>query len=233
MGTVTLNGAGSSDPDGDTLTYAWTGPFGTVTGVSPTVTLALGQHTITLVVDDGHGATATDTVVVTVTDQSAPVISSATASPNILWPPNHTMKPVTIGVVAADNCDAAPVCRIVGVTSSEAQNGRGDGNTSPDSAITGSLTLNVRAERSGNGSGRTCTRPRWRAWTSAATGRPRRCSSPSRRARASEVTAGYKPSSARISLPCWSREGDIARGVPSRSGMIPGACGTGTRPISG
>ncbi len=156
-GTVTLNGSGSSDPDGDTLTYTWTGPFGTVTGVSPTVTLALGTHTITLVVDDGHGATATDTVVVTVVDESAPVISSATASPNRLWPPNHTMRAVTIGVVVDDNCDAAPICRIATVTSSEAPNGRGDGNTSPDVAITGALTLNARAERAGGGSGRTYT----------------------------------------------------------------------------
>jgi K319L-like, PKD domain/FG-GAP repeat len=156
-GTVTLNGAGSSDPDGDTLTYTWTGPFGTATGASPTVTLGLGQHTITLVVDDGHGATATDTVVVTVTDRSAPVISGATASTSTVWPPNHTMHPVTIGVVAADNCDAAPMCRITGVTSSEPQNGRGDGNTAPDTAITGALTFSARAERAGGGVGRTYT----------------------------------------------------------------------------
>jgi len=156
-GTVTLNGSGSSDPDGDTLTYAWTGPFGTATGVGPTVTLALGPHTITLVVDDGHGATASDTVVVTVADQSAPVITSGRASPNALWPPNHTMRAVTIGVTASDNCDAAPICRIATVTSSEAANGRGDGDTGPDVAITGPLTLNARAERAGGGSGRIYT----------------------------------------------------------------------------
>jgi serine protease len=65
---VTLDGAGSSDPDGDTLTYSWTGSFpegsGTVTGVSPSVTLPLGKHTITLTVDDGNGGTASDTVTV-------------------------------------------------------------------------------------------------------------------------------------------------------------------------
>ena len=63
---VTLDGSGSSDPDGDTLTYTWTGPFseggGTVTGVDPTVTFqSLGLHTITLTVDDGNGGTDTDT----------------------------------------------------------------------------------------------------------------------------------------------------------------------------
>jgi len=68
---VTLDGSGSSDPDaGQTLSYTWTGPFpeggGTVTGVNPTVTLALGTHTITLNVDDGNGGTASDTVQVSV-----------------------------------------------------------------------------------------------------------------------------------------------------------------------
>ena len=54
---VTLDGSGSTDPDEDPLTYTWTGPFseggGTVTGVNPSVTLPLGAHTISIVVDDG------------------------------------------------------------------------------------------------------------------------------------------------------------------------------------
>jgi hypothetical protein len=70
--SVTLNGAGSSDPDGDALTYTWTGPFGTETGVSPAVTIPLGTHTVTLTVDDGNGETATDDVVITVEDTTPP-----------------------------------------------------------------------------------------------------------------------------------------------------------------
>jgi lysophospholipase L1-like esterase len=62
-----LNGSGSSDPDGSVATYTWTeGATQIATGVSPTVTLSLGSHTLTLLAADNDGGTATDTVVVTV-----------------------------------------------------------------------------------------------------------------------------------------------------------------------
>ncbi len=54
--SVTLNGSGSSDPEGPIASYSWSGPFGTATGVSPTVTLGEGTHTITLTVTDSDGA---------------------------------------------------------------------------------------------------------------------------------------------------------------------------------
>ena len=59
--SVTLAGSGSSDPDGDPITLSWSGPFGTATGLSPTVVLAEGTHTVTLGVSDGTGS-ASDTV---------------------------------------------------------------------------------------------------------------------------------------------------------------------------
>jgi hypothetical protein len=157
VGNVALDGSGSSDPDGDPLTYVWTGPFGTVTGVNPLVTLPLGTHIITLTVYDGQGGVDSDTVTITVTDQSPPTISSVNATPNELWPPDHRMVAIFVSVVAADNCDPAPKCRIIGVTSNEPVNGLGDGDTAPDWEITGDLTLNLRSERSGKGTGRVYT----------------------------------------------------------------------------
>ena len=64
---VLLDGAASHDPNGDPLTFTWTGPFGTLTGASISPTLDVGSHTITLTVDDGRGGTASDTVDVIIT----------------------------------------------------------------------------------------------------------------------------------------------------------------------
>ena len=68
---VVLDGSGSSDPDDDPLTYTWTGPFpeggGTVMGVNPTVSLPLGEHTVSLVVNDGQVDSEPDEVSIAIT----------------------------------------------------------------------------------------------------------------------------------------------------------------------
>jgi hypothetical protein len=64
---VTLNGTGSTDSDGSIASYAWTlDGLPIASGVNPTVTLGIGTHTITLTVTDNEGATALDTVSITV-----------------------------------------------------------------------------------------------------------------------------------------------------------------------
>jgi hypothetical protein len=139
---------GSFDPDVDEITL----------DQDPPGPYELGDTEVTLTVTDDKGASDTCEAMVTVVDEEAPVISSVTASPNRLWPPNHNMIPVVLAVDATDNCDFADlVCQIESVASNEPVNGLGDGDTSPDWVITGDLTVNLRAERSGAGSGRIYT----------------------------------------------------------------------------
>ncbi len=71
--SVTLDGSGSSDPDGTIASYAWTeGGVQRGNVVKPVVTgLSVGTHVITLQVTDDDGDTGTDTVTITVT--AAPV----------------------------------------------------------------------------------------------------------------------------------------------------------------
>ena len=72
---VTLDGSASTD-DGTIASYSWSeNSVEIATGMMPTVTLAVGAHTITLTVTDDEGATGTDDVVITV---NAPTVFFAT-----------------------------------------------------------------------------------------------------------------------------------------------------------
>lgn len=75
---VTLDGSGSSDPDGDTpLTYEWR-EGATVLGTTQTLNTSLpfGPHTITLKVTDPSGDSSEDTVSINVVDTTDPTIDA-------------------------------------------------------------------------------------------------------------------------------------------------------------
>jgi serine protease len=154
--TVTLNGSGS-DLDGDALTFVWTTAAGTFTGHTLQLALPTGTHVITLTVTDGNGGSASDSVVVTVRDETAPTIASVSATPNVLPTPNHEFVPITVAVSATDGCSSGMRCRIVSVTSNEPVAGLWRGDVGPDWEITGDLTVNLRSERSPKGNGRVYT----------------------------------------------------------------------------
>ena len=83
--TVTLNGSGSTDADGNALTYAWsfvTRPAGSgatlvnPTSLSPTFVVDLpGSYTVRLIVNDGTVSSAPDTVTISTTN-SPPVANA-------------------------------------------------------------------------------------------------------------------------------------------------------------
>jgi Ca2+-binding RTX toxin-like protein len=66
--SVTLNAAGSLNPNGDDLAYAWIDENGDViaTGAAPSVEFGLGKHELTLQITDAKGTVTTDQVLVVV-----------------------------------------------------------------------------------------------------------------------------------------------------------------------
>jgi probable HAF family extracellular repeat protein len=102
--------------------------------------VADGQYTIVVTVKDASGNSTTGNVAVTVADNAAPVVQSIGATPNILWPPNNKILNVKVAVGAVDNCDSAPVSKIISITSNQKVD-------ADDIQITGNLTANLEASR--------------------------------------------------------------------------------------
>lgn len=112
----------------------------------------LGLTSVSYSAADTSGNASSCTTSIRVVDTTPPVISGARALPASLWPPNKAMVGVSVGLNAADTCsgNVTGSCRIVGIDGD-------DGATAADWRITGALSAELRAERSGKGNGRTYT----------------------------------------------------------------------------
>jgi large repetitive protein len=156
----------------DSFTVEATGPDGAVveysvstegsTDPEPTVTcdpasgstFPIGTTHVDCTATDSFGGHAEGTFAVTVRDSVDPMIASLSATPNVLEPPNHKLIDVTVTAEAVDAVDPMPQCRIFDVTANEPILGSGSGSTDFDWRITGDLELELRAERSGEGTDR-------------------------------------------------------------------------------
>jgi hypothetical protein len=101
------------------------------------------------------------TSTLTVVDTTPP---RATAHSIALWPPNHALHTIGIAdcVTIEDACDAEVSVHFTWAASNEPTNSTGDGNTDEDIVGLGCDSVQVRAERKGNGEGRVYTLG-WRA----------------------------------------------------------------------
>ena len=127
-----ITGTGATDAD-----YAITGPL------SANVR-ATGGRTYTLNVrcsDAAGNASQAAAAVVVPSDTTAPVITSISATPSVIWPPNGKWFDVRVSVRATDDVDASPACALRAIT----------GGTSYDYVITGALTASLRADRDNGG----------------------------------------------------------------------------------
>jgi endonuclease G, mitochondrial len=159
-GTITGNGLvppGSvSIALGATTVSAPIGPGGQFSASFATAALSPGSYPIAFAYpananfESANGASSLQVV-----DTTAPVISAMSASPNVLGPPNHKMIDVFVAYSVSD-LTGAPVCALT-VSSNEAANGVGDGNTSTDWLVIDAHHVRLRAERAGGGTGRIYT----------------------------------------------------------------------------
>jgi probable HAF family extracellular repeat protein len=101
------------------------------------LSLARGVNADGVIVGDGvlNGAPAAFRLTPVALDSTPPVISSVSANPYSISPADGRVVPVAITVVATDNVDASPACKVTGVT----------GGAAGDSSVTGPLSVQVRA----------------------------------------------------------------------------------------
>jgi hypothetical protein len=166
--TFNVTAAGSG-----TLNYQWRKDGSNLSDLSGHIS---GANTASLTISDATTADSGDYDVIitgdcdpadtsdaaTLTVHPPPTIS-VSLSPTELWPPNHAMATINATITTTGLCTSCGplVVQLVSITSSESDNGLGDGDTPNDiqGASYGSndRQFQLRRERSGSGSGRTYT----------------------------------------------------------------------------
>ena len=163
------SGATTFTPPTATVTFGVGNSTATINVTPLTDCFVEGSETVIFTVTPGTGyavgspSSASGTITNT-PDTTAPTI---TLIPNVnmtLWPPNHQYESIAVTdfvASASDSCDPSVDINdvyILKITSDEAENGGGDGNTLNDIVIGATCkTAQLRSERSGNGNGRVYT----------------------------------------------------------------------------
>ena len=140
LASVTLDGSGSSDPDGGSLTYAWTENGAALTsGATPTVQLGVGTHTLRLTVTDPQGASAFDEVTVTV----ASTIQLSYIGPTSLQSGGNSVVQVAVLDGATPVVGAAVDITVNGVTAQATtdQNGVASVTVGPQPGTSAAVTI--------------------------------------------------------------------------------------------
>jgi hypothetical protein len=157
------------EPEGQALTVVWavngvniqtnqlpaTNPTN-VHVVSFAAELPFGTNQISITAFDTEGSSASCSSSVVVQDVIPPVITSVSGDRPVLWPPNHKLKQITVQAEVTDDCTAT-TWKIISVSSNESETAKGSGNTLSDWKINGDHKAKLRAERSGQGTGRIYT----------------------------------------------------------------------------
>jgi len=140
---VLLDGKNSSDPDSDSLTYAWSqiaGPSTALTGANTAAARFIprlsGIYGFLLTVRDGQGGEATDTITIAVTNRG-PVITSSSPLEDTVEIGNGEVRPFSVEAMDPDGDDLTYTWLVDGV-----QVATGD-SYSFSSASSGKYVINV------------------------------------------------------------------------------------------
>jgi hypothetical protein len=116
----------------------------------------LGTTPVDVTATDAAGNRAQGRFNVTVVDGEPPSILKLEASVQSLWPPNRQWVFVRVRPIVRDNTGEVH-SRIISVKSSEPAKLQGKSASGPDYTLLSDLTLLLRADRAGTGTGRTYT----------------------------------------------------------------------------